>query len=235
MGQASTYDNESNLPDDYISSLIETYPQELIDAYIGGEFVNLTSGTVYYGYKRAEYPSTEAIQESEPLRIGMDFNVGNMSACVYVMRGEIWHMVDELSDIFDTPAMITVIKDRYPGHAIRVYPDASGKNRKSVDASTSDIALLEQASFRIYANKSNPFVKDRVMASNKAFSTGRVRINASRCKETARCLEQLAYDKNGDPDKKSNLDHLPDAATYPIAFEMPIVKPVTKLNVRFAR
>jgi hypothetical protein len=48
-------------------------------------------------------------------------------------------------------------------------------------------------------------------------------------------MEQLAYDKNGQPDKKSNLDHLPDAGTYPIAFEMPVVKPVASLRVTFAR
>ena len=43
------------------------------------------------------------------------------------------------------------------------------------------------------------------------------------------------YDDNGTPDKKSNLDHLPDAGTYPIAFEIPVVKPVADLRVRFAR
>ena len=44
--QASTRDNAKNLPSDYIESLIQTYPKELVDAYIDGMFVNLTSGTV---------------------------------------------------------------------------------------------------------------------------------------------------------------------------------------------
>jgi hypothetical protein len=60
-------------------------------------------------------------------------------------------------------------------------------------------------------------------------------INQRKCHETAKCLEQLAYDSNGEPDKKSNIDHLPDAATYPIAFEMPIDKPAAKLSLTFAR
>jgi hypothetical protein len=38
--------------------------------------------------------------------------------------------------------------------------------------------------------------------------------------------------KNGEPDKKSGNDHQNDATTYPIAYEMPIVKPVA--NVKFA-
>ena len=48
----STYENEINLPNDYIPSMIETYPPELIDAYLNGQFCNLTSGTIYYSYKR---------------------------------------------------------------------------------------------------------------------------------------------------------------------------------------
>ena len=119
--------------------------------------------------------------------------------------------------------------------SIRIYPDATGRGRKTVDASTSDIALLEAAGFVVYANKSNPLVKDRVISANNAFQTMRLFVNDEKCPELAKCFEQLAYNDNGEPDKKSNLDHLPDAGTYPIAYEMPIVKPATNLNVRFAR
>jgi hypothetical protein len=129
--------------------------------------------------------------------------------------------------------MIVELKERFKDHSIRVYPDASGGSRKTVNASISDISLLESAGFAVYANKSNPLVKDRIMASNKAFSDGAVMVNDRLCPEYAKCLEQLPYDDNGSPDKKSNLDHLPDAGTYPIAFEMPIVKPVSQITVRF--
>ena len=234
MVQASPYENAEYLPDDYIDTLKETYPEELISAYINGNFVNLTAGTVYSAYNRITHRSKETIQESEPLRIGMDFNVTNMSAVVYVVRGKEWHAVDELKGIYDTPAMITTIKERYHGHSIRIYPDATGKNRKSVDASTSDIGLLENEGFLIYANPANPLVKDRVISTNKAFTSGLLFINDEKCPEYAQCMEQLPYDKNGEPDKSLNIDHLPDAGTYPIAYEMPVVKPVARLDVRFA-
>jgi hypothetical protein len=97
--------------------------------------------------------------EGELLMIGMDFNVTNMSAVVYVQRGAEWHAVDELKGVYDTPNMIDIILEKYQGHSIRVYPDASGKSRKTVDASKSDISLLEGAGFSVYANKSNPLVK----------------------------------------------------------------------------
>lgn len=232
--QAPTYSNP-HLPDSYIQSLKDVYPENLLAAYIEGQFVNLTSGTVYNAYNRITHRSAETVQEKEPLRIGMDFNVTNMSAVVYVMRGKEWHAVDELKGIYDTPSMINTIKERYPEHNIRIYPDASGKSRKTVNASTSDISLLEQAKFTVYANKSNPLVKDRVLSTNKAFSSGLLKINDTMCPEYSRCMEQLAYDKNGEPDKSSNIDHLPDAGTYPIAFELPIVKPVANLSIKFAR
>lgn len=226
MVQASTYENEQFLPPDYIQSLRDTYPQELIDAYLMGEFVNLTSGSVYRNYDRARCNSAETIQASEPLKIGMDFNVGNMAACVFVLRGKAWHQVEEIKGGRDTPSMIETIKGRYTGHHITVYPDASGKNASSKGASLSDVGLLRQAGFTIRAKDSNPRVKDRVLAVNKAFEAGAVFVNAKACPETARCLEQQAYDKNGEPDKTSGLDHQNDAFGYPIAYEMPVVKPV---------
>ena len=133
--------------------------------------------------------------------------------------------------IYDTPAIIETIKEKYPEHNIRIYPDASGGSRKSVDASKSDISLLEQAGFGVRSHKSNPFIKDRVLATNQAFNHELLYINDKSCPEFAQCMEQLAYDKNGVPDKNSGIDHLPDAGTYPIAYELPVVKPAVKLNI----
>jgi len=233
MVQASTYDNEANLPDGYIESLADTYNPELRAAYLNGQFVNLFSGTVYKSYERKKCASRETIQPHEQLRIGVDFNVTNMSGVVYVVRDGVWHAVNELTGIYDTPELIAAIKQRYPEHNIRIYPDASGGSRKTVDASISDISLLQSAGFAVYANKSNPLVKDRVIAANVAFDNGRVKVNELLCPEFSRCLEQLAYDANGAPDKKSNLDHLPDAGTYPIAFEMPVVRPAASVSIKF--
>lgn len=231
--QASTYDNEANLPDGYIESLADTYNPELRAAYLNGQFVNLFSGTVFRSYERKRCASRETVQPREMLRIGCDFNVTNVSAVVYVTRGGIWHAVDEMTGIYDTPDLIAAIKQKYPNHSIRIYPDASGGSRKTVDASISDISLLQSAGLAVYAHKSNPLVKDRVIAANVAFDKGMVKVNELLCPEYSRCLEQLAYDANGAPDKKSNLDHLPDAGTYPIAYEMPVVKPAASVSINF--
>jgi len=232
--QASTMSNP-HLPEDYVQSLRDIYPANLLSAYLEGKFVNLHSGTVFNNYDRIACRSTMTADDSTLVRIGMDFNVTNMSAVAYIVHGDQWHAVNEFKGIYDTPAMIRAIQEKYPNHVVRIYPDASGRSRKTVDASISDISLLESAGFAVYANKANPFVKDRILAANTAFDKGRLLVNDTLCPEYARCLEQLAYDDNGTPDKKSNLDHLPDAGTYPIAFEIPVVKPVADLRVRFAR
>lgn len=232
--QASTRQNAKNLPDGYIQSLIDAYPAELIDAYIDGKFCNLTTGTVYRSYNRIRCESKEQIIENEPLFVGMDFNVGKMAATIYVKRPNGWHAVAELKDIFDTPAMITTIQSKWANNRINVYPDASGGSRKTVDASKSDIALLSQARFDVRAHAANPAVRDRILSVNKQFEIGALWVNSRNCPTVASNFEQQAYDKNGEPDKKSGFDHQNDASGYPVAYEFPINRPVMYTGIRSA-
>lgn len=222
MVQASTYENAAFLPPDYISSLLQDYPEELISAYLMGEFVNLTSGTVYRNYDRQRCGSTESSKPREPLHIGQDFNVGNMASVIFVQRGDNWHAVDELKGLQDTPHLIQTLKERFEGHHLTIYPDASGNSRKTVSASKSDIILLREAGYKVRVSPSNPPVKDRILAVNTGFEKGRLFVNALRCKCYAEALEQQAYDKNGEPDKSGGFDHHPDAGGYFVQHQMPV-------------
>lgn len=237
--QASTFDNELNLPDDYIPSLTESYPEQLIRAYLNGQFVNLTSGTIYHAYDRKLNASQEMVEPGEPLFIGMDFNVGKMAAVTHVKRLGLPHAVDEVMNAYDTPDMIRRLKERYwlfdgndyrPTREIRIYPDASGDGRRSVNASTTDLQLLRQAGFRVIAPEANPPVKDRINAMNamlcNAQGERRYRVNADRCPTYSDCLEQQVWAANGEPDKTQDNDHPNDAAGYFVHKEYPIVKPV---------
>jgi len=136
--------------------------------------------------------------------------------------------LDELHGITDTPAMIDTIKSHYPGHAVIVYPDASGRSRKTVNASLSDLQLLKDAGFRVVVDTTNPAVRDRLTSMNAALLNAngerRYLINTEKCPNYTLCLEQQAYDKNGDPDKQHDLDHLPDAGGYFIAKRFPVIK-----------
>ena len=233
--KASTQSNAANLPAGYIDSLRASYPANLLAAYLDGEFVNLTAGSVYADFDRALNASRETIRTSEPLHIGLDFNVGQMAAVVFVLRDGDPHAIDELTGLLDTPAMIAAIKARYEGHAIRVYPDATGGGRRSNNASESDIALLRAARFTVLAPSANPPVKNRVLAMNQLIhSEGkrRLRVNPDRCPAFVEGLEKQAYDKNGEPDKTSGHDHVNDAAGYFIHYTFPIVsRTITPLRV----
>ncbi len=240
MVQASTYENAQYLPDDYIPSLRESYPDNLIDAYLNGQFVNLTSGTIYIQFDRLLNASTETETDHEPLFIGMDFNVANMSAVVHVKRDDGPVAVGELIGLYDTPDMIRAIKERYPqlGRSINIYPDASGNSRKTVNASETDIGLLRAAGFTVHVNGSNPSVKDRINSVNAALCNAEglrsYKINTARCPVTTENLEQQVYTEAGDPDKTQGKDHTNDALGYFISYDYPIIKPTSNFSVKWA-
>ena len=190
-------------------------------------------GVIYYCFDRKLSASNETVQKNDVLHIGMDFNVTKMAAVVYVKRGaEQLHAVDEFVNLFDTPAMIDEIKGRYPDHAVVVYPDASGDNRKSNNASETDISMLKKAKFKVCVNSRNPAVKDRINSTNARFCNTlgerNLYVNINKCPKFTKCLERHIYDDNGQPDKKSGFDHMNDAGTYPVAYMYPIRQAMAK-------
>lgn len=225
--KAATMSNARNLPDGYIDSLRASYPSNLLAAYLDGEFVNLTTGSVYPEFNRKLNSTDERIQPAEALHVGMDFNVGRMSAAVHVLRGDMPHAVMEYTGVLDTPAMAAILKARHPGHPIMVYPDASGQSRKSNNASESDLSILKSAGFSVRVNPTNPRVKDRVLSVNAMIHKDgdrRYRVNPETCPQLVESLEKQPYDKNGEPDKAGGLDHIVDAAGYFIAYRYPVIK-----------
>lgn len=241
--QASTYDNEKNLPNDYIESLLISYPEELIKAYLMGQFVNLNSGTVYNQFDLNLNHSDETEKSGEPLFIGMDFNVGKMSAIIHVKRNNLPIAVREIVNAYDTPDMIRRIKEQfylYDGNDYRksreiyIYPDASGDSRKSVNASKTDIQLLKDAGFKIIVNSANPPVKDRINSMNAMFLNAmgerRYLVNTKMCPTYTENLQQQTWSDNGEPDKTSGNDHTNDAAGYFIVKDFPIVRPSGKVT-----
>jgi hypothetical protein len=222
---ASTYDNEMNLPPEYIPSLINTYPAYLIKAYLNGEFTNLVSGTVYRQFSRSVHASAETYKEGEPLLIGQDFNVGNMASAICANRAGKYHVIAELTGVMDTLHLCNVLRERYPKSEMTIFPDATGKARNTTDATKNDIQILRSTGFRVVTNESNPAVKDRVLAVNTAFEKGNLFVNVTACPNLTTSLEQQAYDANGQPDKQSGFDHLNDALGYMAIKKLPVVRP----------
>lgn len=228
--QAPTHSNPHN-PPDYIQSLRDTYPAGLIDAYIEGMFVNLTSGSVYPEFSR-ELNNTNAVAElGENILVGLDFNVNQMAASICVRRkdekgNDCLYQIDEISGGRDTETVCEILKDRYGvGHSITVFPDASGRGTSSKSASVSDLAIIKSFGFKIKAKSKNPFIKDRVASVNGMICNGsrlrRFFINVTECPNSTDCLEQQCFD-NGMPDKKSGTDHHNDSVGYLIDYLFPV-------------
>ncbi|WAL81489.1 terminase [Pandoraea sp. XJJ-1] len=185
-------------------------------------------GVIYYCFDRRLNHTDETIRPGDELHIGMDFNVGKMAGIVHVVRGDLPRAVDELVDVFDTPAIIEKIAQRYAGHRIVVYPDASGDNRKTSNASQSDIALLKKAGFTVVVNATNPAVKDRINSMNamlcNTYGERRLLVNTKKCPKYTQALERQVWDEKGQPDKTAGFDHPNDAGGYLIVKRWPIVK-----------
>ncbi len=211
-----TADNP-HLPQDFIERLQANYDPSLLQAYLEGQFCNLTTGQVYDRFDRTKHVITDIPDVSdEPLRIGVDFNIGNMSAVIGVRLGNKLLLIDEISGAHDTDAMAQEIRRRFPDQRVYMYPDASGGNR-STNASRTDIQILETYGFSNQSPKANPPVRDRVASVQALLENGKgeVRLQvAANCKRTIECLELQSYTEAGDPDKDAGYDHMNDALGY---------------------
>jgi hypothetical protein len=211
-----TADNP-HLPQDFIERLQANYDPSLLQAYLEGQFCNLTTGQVYDRFDRAKHVITDIPNvEDEPLRVGVDFNIGNMSAVIAVRLGNQLLLIDEVSGAHDTDALAQEIRRRFPDRRIYAYPDASGGNR-STNASQTDIQILEGYGFTNQSPRSNPPVRDRVAAVQALLENGKgeVRLQvAANCKRTIECLELQSYTEKGDPDKDAGYDHMNDGLGY---------------------
>lgn len=198
-------------------------------------------GVVYYCFDRRENHTDDTVLPGDELHIGMDFNVSKMAGIVFVLRDGLPRAVAEFVDVFDTPAIIEKIKARYPeGHRIRVYPDASGDNRKTSNANESDIALLKKAGFTVVVNPSNPAVKDRINSKNamlcNTYGDRRLLVNTKTCPKYTQALERQIWDEKAgsdkkiEPDKKAGFDHPNDAGGYFIVKLFPIKERVARAD-----
>ena len=241
--RATSYDNPT-LPKEYIDDNIANFSKEEREAWVNGEFVNMTSGRIYFKYDRflndsnVTADSLRALQPKNKdsrgmqlplptLHIGMDFNIDKMAGIVHIIDKQGPIAIAELVGLRDTEQMIEVIVKNYPDFNVSVYPDSSGKNRSHASAlAETDISLLKAAKFNVIYDSTNPPVRDRVNSMNALFCSPtnerKYRVNQKMCPKYVQCLEQQVYDENGQPDKKGGFDHANDAGGYFVWQKFPL-------------
>lgn len=104
---------------------------------------------------------------------------------------------------------------------VPAYCDASGGKMTS-NSNMSDVHLLLQAGFSAQHGASNPSVANRVNTLNVLFRDHRISIDAEACPILVQNLETQARDKNGEPDKKDNIDHAIDGLGYLAHWQWPV-------------
>lgn len=219
---AKTTDNFF-LPESFVESLLENYTEAQVRAYVMGEFVNTKSDRVYYTFDRRLNASDIRLHDARDakadLHIGVDFNVGAMSAITHVVDEDDCPIaVDEILGSRDTPSLIKAIEEKYHwSDNVIIYPDSSGKNRSSKGASLTDIRLFQDAGFYCNYPKANPRIKDRVNSMNAQFcnskSVRRYLVSILDCPGYVESLEKQGYGLDGLPEK-GKFDGPLDAGGY---------------------
>ncbi len=187
---------------------------------------------IYYAFDRKENVRQFKGEIPNVLHVGLDFNVGQMSAIVFVVAGQTAHAIDEISlHSSNTFEIVEELKARFPGKKIIVYPDPAGSARKTAAASgTTDHSILVNAGFTLKAPHAHNPVRDGINAVNsKLCSASGVRslLIDPRCKKTIESLEKHSYKEGSSiPDKDSGFDHFSDALRYFIDFVFPISRNV---------
>jgi hypothetical protein len=160
------------------------------------------------------------LDPAKELHIGMDFNVNPMSACVGQVDGDRLMICEEITiPNGNTELMCQEIKRRYPNYRITVYPDPSGKARKtSASVGVTDFSIILSHGFAIVAPKQAPMIVDRVNAVNALLCSAddkRRLIVDSRCLTVITGLQSQQF-KEGTriPDKSQGFDHMNDCIGY---------------------
>jgi PBSX family phage terminase large subunit len=203
-------DNLENIDEGYLK-ILNSLDEKQRARFLLGEFNDDSDGTAYYAFDReAHVKDIDSSQLYGQIRIGMDFNVMPMTAVICRYINNKFYIYDEAflenSDTYKMSAHL--LKKKYIGS---VYPDSTGKNRKT--SGKSDHAILEESGFVVEYTR-NPFVTDRVNNINRLLRDGRIIIDP-KCKKLINDLEKVTW-KNDELDQKTDkmLTHISDALGY---------------------
>jgi len=215
------------LPDDYITNLEARYPKNLLSSYLEGDFVNLEGNIVYVEFDRVLNGTDRTLASFDPgsiIHIGVDFNNNKTCGIVAVIEDNLVYWIDEITGMKNTKALIEEIQERFKDRTVYVYPDAAGR-QMSTNADQSNIQMLKDSGLKVFAHAKNPRVSNRISSVNAMFCNARDErkafVNSKQCPVLVKSIEQQKY-KNGEPDKKHDLDHPCDALGYFVWYRFPI-------------
>lgn len=222
---SKTTDNSMNIKSSYVEDLREQYDTKLAQQELDGQFINLTSGKVYYKFDRFEHVKS-VNDNNHYLFVGLDFNVHPLCGVYCNVVGDKIHIFGEMfqedSNTFKaSKEMIT----KFPGRPVNIVCDETGNRRKTSSPNT-DHEILRRAGLNVLQFR-NPSVKDRDNNVNRLFEQNRIVIDPS-CKYLIKNLEQLVYDNQDEM-----LGHITDALGYIAWHVFPLNKPRREVKTKY--
>lgn len=212
---------------DFYERLKSSYDERFYQQEALGEYLNLSSGRVYYAFDRRKHLERAEADRNRPLLWALDFNVNPMCSIVAQRNGDRLAVLDEIVlKRASTQDACAEFERRFGRHlaGLEVYGDASGA-RMQTAGSTDYRIITEFLRSNGYPHtmrvpRSNPAVRDRITTMNSMLESmdGEVRLKIHpQCKELIKDLEQVSYqentamiDKVSDPERT----HLSDALGY---------------------
>ena len=205
-----TQDN-TTLSKSQLANLRKLYTPDEARAFLDGEFVNLTTGRVYYEFDPSKHVHMKfPLKDNETIYCGQDMNPGYNACVACIVRGSTIFVIATYH--WDSPGDAPrLLREYYPYNEIYLIPDASGKEiwagyRKE---------LLDN-DIKVVWDKKNPPILERVLALNKALRLGNLYIFEGLEKLRLAMLTR-DFDDNGKPRKERGpeaLDHECDALEY---------------------
>lgn len=231
--QLSTRENKI-LDPQFVKDLESSMSEKAIAAYVDGKFINLSEGQVYYSFDPHEHVVELPIPENAELGCGMDFNVNPMSAVLFWRAGSHMHVFKEIELAnADTESMAIELRRQWPTLE-NIYPDATGKARKTSASGKTDFSILKKYGYTILAPAGNPPIRDRENTVNGKMkpAAGKISFTISpKCKSLVKSLSVYTHELKNKAEQK-RMSHLIDALGYPICRLFPLYRTGVR-QVRF--
>jgi len=169
--------------------------------------------------------------QSESVHISLDFNVGVQAGTSWLIRDNEVFGINEFHGAPNTELTAQTIRARYPHNKVLIYPDPSGKARKtSAAVGVTDFTILERYGFTVLAKNSHPPIVDSVAAVNGKLRNSNgdssVFIDPRHCPRTVKSLERTVWlEGRSDSaiiDKRNGDEHFSDGTRYFFDYKFPI-------------
>lgn len=154
------------------------------------------------------------------------------ASSAWAIRGNQPHCLDEFKGHPDTETLAQVLRAKYKdkGHDVYVYPDPSGRARKtSAAVGVTDFSILQAAGLKVVAKSKAPSIMDSVNCVNRKLKNAAGDVDVvihPRCEGVIKSLERTNWvDKNPDLaviDKSEGIEHFSDGIRYFFDNKFPI-------------